>query len=131
MIDTSYESCPVGIKNTAEIKHLAEVFDFRLDAMVERIEEKIDTMNDKIQVEFKQMNAKIDSVNGKVAALNNKVDSLDEKLDGVDNLENFIEEKINDSTKDKVFNFVKWIVVSVIGTGVITVFSTMIVKIVQ
>jgi predicted nuclease with TOPRIM domain len=131
MLNTEYESCPVGIKNTAEIKHLAEVFDFRLDAMVERIEEKIDTMNDKIQVEFKQMNDKIDSVNGTVAALNKKVDNLDEKLDGVDNLENFIEEKIHNSTKDKVFNFVKWVVVTLVGSGVIAVFTKMVTKIVE
>ena len=60
MTNAEYESCPIGIKNAADINHLAKTFDFRLDAMVERIEEKIDAMNDKIQLEFKQMNDKID-----------------------------------------------------------------------
>ena len=131
MTNTEYESCPVGIKNSAEIKHLAETFDLRLDAMVERIEEKIDTMNDKIQLVFNQMNQKIDMVNSKVENLNKNVKELDEKLDGVDNLEIFIEKKIESSRKDKVFNFAKWVVVSLIGSGVITIFTTLIVRILK
>ena len=135
MTNAEYENCPVGIKNSSDIKHLSETFDLRLDAMVERIEEKIDNMNDKIQLEFNQMNTKIDAVNTKVESLNKNVKVLDEKLEGVDNLEKYIEQKIEakieSSTKDKVFNFVKWIVVSLIGSGVIAMFTTLVVKLVK
>ena len=72
MTKAEYEDCPVGIKNSSDIKHLSETFDIKLAAMVERIEEKIDGMNDKIQVEFKQMNDKMDLVNRKVENLDKK-----------------------------------------------------------
>ena len=62
MTKAEYEDCPVGVKNSSDIKHLSETFDIKLAAMVERIEEKIDGMNDKIQVEFKQMNDKIQAM---------------------------------------------------------------------
>ena len=135
MTNSEYESCPVGIKNAADINHLAKTFDLRLDAMVERIEEKIDAMDTKIQLEFKQMNEKIDSVSNKVVALDNKVGDLDKKLDGVDNLENFIEEKIEKkiiaSTKDKVFNFARWVVVVLLGGAAVTVVTTLITKLLK
>ena len=131
MTKAEYEDCPVGIKNSSDIKHLSETFDIKLAAMVERIEEKIDGMNDKIQVEFKQMNDKMDLVNKKVENLDKKVGILDQKLDGVDNLEQFIEKKIESSTKDKVFNFVRWIVTGVLGSGVIALFTTLVVKLVK
>ena len=132
MTNAEYESCPIGIKNAADINHLAKTFDFRLDAMVERIEEKIDAMNDKIQLEFKQMNDKIDIVNTKVGSLDAKVGVLDKKLEGVDNLENFIEERIDKkivaSTKDKVFNFFRWVVVVLLGGAAVTLVTTLITK---
>lgn len=131
MTNAEYESCPIGIKNSANIEHLSETFDLKLDAMVERIEEKIDNMNDKIQLEFNQMNDKIDMVNSKVESLNANVKVLDEKLDGVDNLETFIERKIESSRKDKVFNFARWVVVSLIGGGAVAVFAAWITKLVK
>ncbi len=135
MTNHEYESCPVGIKNAADINHLSKTFDLRLDAMVERIEEKIDAMDTKIQLEFKQMNDKIDMVNTKVGSLNNKVEVLDKKLDGVDNLESFIEDRIEKkivaSTKDKVFNFARWIVVVLLGGATVTVVTTLITKLLK
>ena len=131
MTKAEYENCPVGVKNSSDIQHLAETFDIKLAAMVERIEEKIDNMNDKIQVEFDQMNEKIDSVNSKVESLNTNVKVLDQKLEGVDNLEKFIEKKIENSRKDRVFNFVRWIITGVLGSGVIALFTTLVVKLVK
>ena len=131
MTNAEFERCPVGIKNSADIKHLSETFDFKLDAMVQRVEEKIDLMNDKIQLEFNQMNEKIDMVDEKVSDLDKNIKVLDQKLEGVDNLDSFIEKKIENSTKDKVFNFVKWIITGVLGSGVITLFATIIVKLIK
>ena len=131
MTNAEYESCPIGIKNSANIEHLSQTFDLKLDAMVERIEEKIDNMNDKIQTEFNLMNDKIDMVNSKVENLNTNVKVLDQKLEGVDNLEQFIEKKIETSRKDRVFNFVRWIITGVLGSGVIALFTTLVVKLVK
>lgn len=135
MTNADYKSCPVGIKNEADIKHLAKTFDLRLDGMVERIEEKIDAMDKTIQLEFKQMNEKIDVVSTRVGSLDSKVGVLDKKLDGVDNLENFIEEKIDEkivaSTKDRVFSFVKWVVVTLLGGAALTVVTTLVLRLLK
>ena len=128
-----YESCPLGIKNASDIKHLSETFDLKLDAMVERIEQKIDAMNDKIQNEFVLMNEKIDMVNTKVGSLDKKVSELDKKLDGVDNLENFIESKvetkIKSTAKDKVWSIAKWIL-AVLGGTAASVFTAYMIKLI-
>ena len=138
MTIAEFESCPVGVKNKSDIEHLSKdveniskAVDKRLDAVVQRIEEKIDSMDSKIQLEFSQMNAKIDSVNSKVDNLDKKVEVLDQKLDGVDNIDQYIEKKIESSQKDKVFNFVRWVVVGVLGTGAVTLFTTLITKLVK
>ena len=128
-----YESCPVGIKNSADIKHLSETFDLKLDAMVERIEQKIDAMNDKVQTEFVQMNEKMDNINNKVDSLDKKVGVLDKKLDGVDNLESFIESKVESklktSAKDKVWNAAKWVVTVLLGAAA-SVFTAYMIKLI-
>lgn len=129
MID-DFESCPVGIKNSLEIKHVKEDmqrtrdnFDLKLDAMMQRIEEKIDSMNDKIQLEFDQLKEQISKMDKKVAA-------LDKKMEGVDSLESFVEGKIDDSTKNKVFNFVRWVVVALVGGTCITILGKVVASIV-
>lgn len=133
MTNVDYESCPVGIRNTADIKHLSETFDLKLDAMVERIEQKIDVMNDRIQTEFDQMNNKMDMINIKVGTLDSKVELLDEKLGDVDNLDAFIDKKIDEkikgTTKDKVWNAVKWIAMTLLGTSA-AVFTAYMIKLI-
>lgn len=128
-----FESCPIGIKNSANIEHLSETFDLKLDAMVERIEQKIDAMNDKIQTEFVQMNEKMDNINNKVNSLDKKVGVLDKKLDGVDNLESFIESKVENkiksTAKDKVWGIAKWIIGTLLGTSA-AVFTAYMIKLI-
>lgn len=119
--DVDFKNCPVGIKNGSDIQHLSETVDIRLNALMTRIEEKIDNMNDKIHSEFTQLNNRLDK-------LDKKVTQLDEKLEGVDNLETFIEDKISDNTKNKVFNFVKWVVVVLLGGTAVTVLGSLVLK---
>ena len=140
MTNEEYESCPIGVKNTAAIDHIAETFDLKLAAMTEKIEQKIDSMNTIIQNEFVQMNEKIDMVNNKVESLNdkveglgNKVEVLDKKLDGVDNLENYIEEKVDskltNTAKDQVWYIAKWVLAALAGTAA-SVFTAYMIKLV-
>ena len=112
--ELDFKDCPVGIKNAIDIEHLSKTFDLRLNNFMDRIEEKIDNMNDKMHSEFLHLNGRLDS-------LDDKVNKLDKKLENVDNLENFVEEKIADNTKDKVFRLVKWVVTVLIGGAAVTV----------
>lgn len=135
MTNLEYESCPVGKVNSEKITNLSETFKDKLKDMTDRIEEKIDAMDKTIQLEFKQMNEKIDVVNTRVGSLDSKVEVLDKKLDGVDNLENYIEEKVDQkiiaSTKDRVFNFAKWVVVTLLGGAALTVVTTLVIKVLK
>lgn len=114
--EVNFNDCPIGIKNKSDIQHLSETMDLRLKLMMDRIEEKIDNMNDKINIEFTQINDRLDHISS-------KVDTLDKKLEGVDNLEQFVEDKISDNTKEKVYNLVKWIITVLLGGTAVTLFG--------
>lgn len=121
--DVNFNDCPIGIKNSENVKHLAETVDLRMDALMTRIEEKLDSMDDKINLEFAQLNENINN-------LNKKFEVLDKKLQGVDNLDQFVEKKITENAKEKAYNLVKWIVTVLLGGTAVTLAGKVVVSLV-
>lgn len=102
MQDTEMEDFDLAkdvIKNTQEIHHTKEMF----TSMVQRLEEKVDDLKSDVQAGFASVNARLD---------------LYEK-----GLSDKIDERIEANSKSRLFNLVKWIVVTVGGSVTISVIA--------
>lgn len=120
-----FGNCPVGKLNEQKIEHTAELFSKDLKMAIEKLEGKMDVMNTKIDTRFDTLDDKIDN-------LDRKVHALDEKMKGVDNIKEYVEQEITNrlenSTKDKVFNFFKWVIVVLLGGTSVTVLGKLALK---
>jgi predicted PurR-regulated permease PerM len=97
----SNDDCSYGVQNQKEIEKTNERFTLMIDHITSSIASLGGTMNDKFD------------------ELNTKINAIDEKLDSFKKeLPEQIDSAVDNKMKASVFNLVKWIIISITGSGI-------------
>ena len=120
------KSCPVGIANAKEIEKVDKVFSMA----IQRIDKKLDELGNRQEANFKLLDNRLDDMSksiteiaqGQIAAAE-KASGFQERLDSYQSdfdkrVDARIVERIDRSSKNKVFNIARWVVLAVGGVGV-------------
>lgn len=110
MLD-NYNECPLGIKNEQEIIKTQETFKMAL----ERVGEKLSNLKDDVAQGFEDVNGRLDKIEGRLNDYEN-------------NLGTEIDKRIHQDMSERAFSLIRWVVVSLGGTVVISVIANLIMQ---
>lgn len=113
MAEFDSKNCPMGLVHEKEIEHTRNL----LDMAIKRIEEKIETIKTDVNEGFAEVNNHFDSVD-------RRFDDLEKKVSQIKNdLPETIDSRIRQNNGAKALNFVKWVVITVGGSIVISILT--------
>lgn len=113
MAEFDSKNCPMGLVHEKEIEHTRNL----LDMAIQRIEEKIETVTNDVNKGFAEVNNHFDSVDKRFDELERKVSQIKQELPDT------IDSRIRQNNGAKALNFVKWIVITVGGSIVISIMT--------
>ena len=103
MADFDPKNCPVGITNEKNL----EKIDTKFEMAIQRLEEKLDDMG-------KNMEKGFSITNGKLTELEKALTDLNDKLPAK------IDERIEAKRNNRAWEIVKWVIVTIGGSVVLT-----------
>lgn len=109
--------CPYGLENKKDLEAAKD----RFSLMLENLDEKMDDLNKTVKENFQEVNDRIDKIDSRLDAVHTAVEKRVDRMR--EDLPNLIDERIELADKNKVWNVAKWVVVSLLGSTVITMFS--------
>lgn len=110
MADIDFKSCPIGIKNEAEIRNTND----RMGLIMQRLEEKLDDVK-----------ISITSIDSRLDVMENKIEDIQSSLPSV------IDEEIKRHNNKNAMSIIRWVVVTLCGSVTITVLGKMILAAMQ
>ena len=113
MAEFDSKNCPMGLVHEKEIEHTRNL----LNMAIQRIEEKIETVTKDVNEGFAEVSTHFDAVDKRFDALEKKVSQLKEDL------RDTIDSRIKQNNGAKALNFIKWVVITVGGSIVITIMT--------
>ncbi len=113
MAEFDSKNCPMGLVHEKEIEHTRNL----LNMAIQRIEEKIETVTKDVNEGFAEVSTHFDAVDKRFDALERKVSQLKEDLPDT------IDSRIKQNNGAKALNFIKWVVITVGGSIVITIMT--------
>lgn len=113
MAEFDSKNCPMGLVHEKEIEHTRNL----LNMAIQRIEEKIETVTKDVNEGFAEVSTHFDAIDKRFDALERKVSQLKEDLPDT------IDSRIKQNNGAKALNFIKWVVITVGGSIVITIMT--------
>ena len=113
MAEFDSKNCPMGLVHEKEIEHTRNL----LNMAIQRIEGKIETVTKDVNEGFAEVSTHFDAVDKRFDALEKKVSQLKEDLPDT------IDSRIKQNNGAKALNFIKWVVITVGGSIVITIMT--------